>query len=214
MTTPISDIEKYCISKSTPPSPLAEDLANYTEAMHPLGHMVCGNLVVSFLSFIIKSHGVKSILELGTFTGFSSLAMAEALPEDGRITTIDKNKKINKFAQSYWEKSKSYSKITALFGDGKIVLDTLTEKYDLIFIDADKRGYLTYLEKSLNLLSENGIIIVDNVLWEGDVVKPFSETEDKSVQVMREFNDFVTAHDELEKVLLPLRDGLYLIRKK
>ncbi len=214
MTNPISELEKYCIEKSTKPSPLAEDLANYTEAMHPLGHMVCGSLVASFLSFMIKSHGVKTILEIGTFTGFSSLAMAEALPEDGRITTVDKNKKINKFATSYWEKSPSNNKITALFGDGKVVLDTLTEEYDLIFIDADKKGYLTYLEKSLNLLSKNGIIIVDNVLWGGEVVKDFSEDEDKSAQVMREFNDFVSQNPSLEKVLLPIRDGLFLIRKK
>jgi len=211
-------IATYAENKSSTPSELCQELGKYTKENHPLGHMVCGELVASTLGFLIRSHRVKDILEIGTFTGYSALAMAEELPEEGRILTLDKNKKINKFAKSYWDKSKHGKKIEAQFGEAiKIIpeLDKEERKFDLVFIDADKRNYVNYLKGCLPLLSENGIIVVDNVLWSGRVVEGLEGDEpDKSTDYLKDFNDYVENQADLYATLLPLRDGLFLIQKK
>lgn len=206
------EIENYCLEKSNIPSQLCQELGKETIENHPLGRMVSGELVASLIGFLVRSHRVKYILEIGTFTGYSALAMAENLPSDGHIDTIDKNKKINEFAKSYWDKSPHAGKITAHFGDAKEVLTTLDRKYDLVFIDADKGGYLDYLKKSLDLLSDKGIIIVDNVLWSGKVTKK-ADPNDPSTSHLQEFNDFVSQQDSLYSTILPIRDGLFLIQK-
>lgn len=208
-------IAEYTENKSNNPSKLCKELGDYTKENHPLGRMVCGELIASFLGFLIRSNNVKSILEIGTFTGYSALAMAENLPSDGKVITIDKNKKINKFATGYWDKSEHGNKITAMFGEAIKVIPTLEERFDLVFIDADKRNYINYLELTLPLLSDNGIIAVDNVLWSGQVVEGFKEGElDKSTQFLKDFNDYVANSDDLYGTLLPIRDGLFLIQKK
>jgi caffeoyl-CoA O-methyltransferase len=210
-------IASYAESKSTTPSELCNELGEYTKENHPLGHMVCGDLVASTLGFLIKSHKIKTVLEIGTFTGYSALAMAEVLPEDGKIITLDKNKKINKFAKSYWDKSEHGMKIEAQFGEAINILPELLDnghKFDLVFIDADKRNYVNYLEKSLPLLTDGGIIVVDNVLWSGRVVDGLEGDEpDKSTVYLKEFNDYVQNQPNLYATLLPLRDGLFLIQK-
>lgn len=210
-------IAAYAESKSSTPSELCQELGKYTKDNHPLGHMVCGDLVASTLGFLIKSHKVTNILEIGTFTGYSALAMAELLPDNGTLLTLDKNKKINKFAKSYWDKSEHGNKIEAMFGEAINILPELekeNKKFDLIFIDADKRNYVNYLKGSLPLLSEEGIIVVDNVLWSGRVVEGLEgEEPDKSTIYLKEFNDFVKDRADLYATLLPLRDGLFLIQK-
>jgi len=206
-------IYNYCIEKSSTPSELCGELETYTKENHPLARMLCGQLEASFLGFLIKSHKVKSVLELGTFTGYSALAMAEQLPKDGRIVTIDKNKKINTFAKSYWSRSEHGSKIEARFGAAIDQIPLLKETFDMIFIDADKANYLSYLKMTLPLLSENGFIVVDNVLWSGRVVKGFSDDIDKSTEHIQALNDFVSSNDEIYGTLLPIRDGIFLITK-
>ena len=210
-------IENYAIQKSNTPSTLCNELGEYIKEDHPLGRMVCGDLVASTLGFLIKSHGVKNILEIGTFTGYSALAMAEALPEDGSVITIDKNKKINKFAKSYWDRSDHGPKIEAIFGEAIKVIPELAEEektFDMVFIDADKRNYVNYLKQTLPLLSEKGIIIVDNVLWSARVVDGMEgDEEDKSTVYLKEFNDYVENQVNLYATLLPLRDGIFLIQK-
>lgn len=208
-------ILNYSIEKSTRPGKVCDELERYTKENHPLHRMICGKLEASLISFIINLTGAKEVLELGTFTGYSALAMAESLPEDGRVTTIDKNKKISAISNEFWNKSEHGNKINQLFGDGLEVLAKLDTKFDLVFIDADKRNYQAYFDKCLELLNENGVIVVDNVLWSGRVVPGFSEndTEDKSTKYLADFNDYIASRDDLIKTLLPIRDGIYLIKR-
>ncbi len=207
------NIENYCINHSNLPSELCRELGNETKEKHPLGRMISGELVSSFIGFMIHSLGVKNILEIGTFTGYSALSMAEQIPEDGKVITIDKNKKINSYASSFWDRSEHGHKIQALFGDANEVINKLEDKFDLIFIDADKGSYENYVKKSLPLLSTRGIIVVDNVLWSGKVCHPQNEDEDKSTTVLRDFNSFINSIEGIYKTIVPIRDGLYLIKK-
>ncbi|WP_417334740.1 O-methyltransferase [Halobacteriovorax marinus] len=208
-------ILNYSIDKSSCPSKHCDDLELFTKENHPLHRMLCGKLEASLLKFLIHLSGAKSVLELGTFTGYSALAMAEALPIDGRVTTIDKNKKINEISSKFWKESKDGEKIRALFGDGLEVLETLDEEFDLIFIDADKRNYKAYFDKCLSLLSKSGFIVVDNVLWSGRVVEEIGKEleQDKSTEYLVEFNNYISSRDDLVKTLLPIRDGIYLIKR-
>lgn len=211
----LEEVERYCLKKSNLPSELCIQLGDYTKENHPLGHMISGELVASLLGFFINMNNFKNVLDIGTFTGYSALSMAEYLPEDGSVITIDKNKKINTFAKSYWDKSPHGKKIEALFGDANIILESLSDKkFDLVFIDADKGSYKNYLEQALKLLSKQGIIVVDNVLRGGRVATDAMPSEDKSVNAIAEFNDYVESRDDLFKTMLPIRDGLYLIQRK
>ncbi|MFG1494813.1 O-methyltransferase [Halobacteriovorax sp. ZH4_bin.1] len=210
----LKEIEKYCLNKSNIPSDLCVELGDYTKDNHPLGRMISGELVASLLGFFIRSNNYKTILEIGTFTGYSALAMAENIPDDGKVVTIDKNKKINTFAKSYWDRSEVGNKIEARFGDANLVLKDLAgQKFDLVFIDADKGSYRNYLELSLELLSDNGMIVVDNVLWNGKVTSENIDPEDKTTNALVEFNNYIESRDDLYKTMLPIRDGLYLIQK-
>jgi predicted O-methyltransferase YrrM len=206
-------IYDYCIEKSNTPSSTCDELEIFTKENHALSQMLCGKLEASFLGFLIRSHNVKSVLELGTFTGYSSLAMAEQLPSDGKIITIDKNKKINKIASDYWNKSEHGKKITAIFGAGVEQIPLLKDKFDMVFIDADKANYLNYLKMTLPLLNPGGIIVVDNVLWSGRVVESIVSEEDKSTIHIQALNDFVANSDDLYGTMIPLRDGIFLITK-
>lgn len=207
-------ILNYSISKSSSPSIECSDLERNTKNTQPLHRMLCGPLEGSLLKTLITLNSSKKILELGTYTGYSALCMAEALPHDGKIITIDKNKKINEVAKEYWNKSSHSKKIHARFGDGLEVLETIDEKFDLVFIDADKRNYIKYFDKCLELLSDKGIIVVDNVLWSGRVVEGYSEEVDKSTDYLKEFNDYISNKKGLIKTLLPIRDGIFLIQKE
>ncbi|OUR96839.1 hypothetical protein A9Q84_10910 [Halobacteriovorax marinus] len=205
----------YSIDKSTTPSSACDDIEKYTVENHPLHRMLCGRLEGSLLAFLIRLSKAKKVLELGTFTGYSALAMAEALPADGEVVTIDKNKKISAISIPFWEKSEHGRKIRPMYGDANLVLDELEETFDLVFIDADKRNYKSYFEKCLSLLNIGGAIVVDNVLWSGRVVEGYSsEEEDKSTTFLVEFNDYISKRDDLIKTLLPIRDGIYLIQRK
>lgn len=207
-------ILNYSIAKSTCPSSTCDELESFTRENHPLHRMLCGKLEASLLGFLINISGAKKVLELGTFTGYSALSMAESLGEGGSVTTIDKNKKISTISKEYWGKSAANNKIKPLFGDALEVLETIDETFDLVFIDADKRNYKAYFDKCLELLSPNGFIVVDNVLWSGRVVPGYSsDEEDKSTKYLVEFNDYISSRNDLTKTLLPIRDGIYLIKK-
>jgi predicted O-methyltransferase YrrM len=209
-----SKILNYSISKSSTPSIECQNLEKNTKDTQPLHRMLCGPLEASLLKSLITLNSSKKVLELGTYTGYSSLCMAESLPEDGKVVTIDKNKKINEVAKEYWSKSSHSNKIEALFGDGLKVLETIDEKFDLIFIDADKRNYINYFNRCIELLSDKGIIVVDNVLWSGRVVEGYSDEIDKSTDYLKEFNDYISNEEGLVKTLLPIRDGIFLIQKE
>lgn len=209
-------IEKYCIEKSNVPSSLCNDLELYTRENVHGAQMLIGKMEASLLGFFIRSIGAVRILELGTFTGYSALAMAEQLPANGELITLDINDKTVQLAKTYWEKSPHGTKIKSLLGPGLETLNQVQGKFDLVFIDADKRNYLLYLEKSLELLTEKGMIVIDNVLWAGRVVEAPGDSEDehRNTKFIRELNDTIAKREDLYGTLLPLRDGMFLIKKK
>lgn len=204
------EIEEYCIQKSNTPSSICNELETYTRENIDMSMMLVGKLEASLLGFLIRSHGVKTIVEFGTYTGYSALSMAEQLPSDGSIYTLDINPETTKLAQSYWDKSPHGNKIKSLVGPAINSFNTINEQIDLAFIDADKENYSNYLKLSLSKLNKGGLIVVDNVLWSGKVLHESEETSTKAIQ---ELNNFVKNSPNLYGTLLPVRDGMFLIQK-
>lgn len=204
------NIENYCIDHSTRPSEVARALQDYTLASVHGSQMLIGEMEASILASIIRLGRVKTILELGTFTGYSALAMAEHLPPDGKLITIDRNPDTTKIAAEYWAKSPHGNKIQQILKAGLDALAEINEKFDLIFIDADKNNYSNYLEWALNHLTPNGIIISDNTLWKGQVL---THGLDKQTDSIRAHNDKAKNLAGYTKTLLPIRDGMFLIQK-
>ena len=165
-----------------------------------------------FLHLIIKSSNVKKILEIGTFTGLSALSMSLALPEDGSIIALDKNQETNEIAIKFFEKAKQSHKIQTIIKPALESLNEIKENdFDLIFIDADKKNYKEYYENSLILLKKNGLIIIDNVLWYGQVVE--ENSDDKITLTIKDFNNYVSKDKRVEKIIIPLGDGMTVCRK-
>ena len=165
-----------------------------------------------FLHLIIKVSKIRKVLEIGTFTGLSTLSMALALPDNGKITALDKDEKTNKIAVKFFKKSRQDHKIKTII---KPALETLVkirnEKFDLIFIDADKMNYKRYYQISLDLINNGGLIIIDNVLWHGEVVG--KDINNKYTKNIRELNDFISKDKRVEKVIVPFGDGMTVCRK-
>lgn len=203
-------LEDYCIEHSTRPSETVRSLGEFTRAGVHGSNMLIGELEASVLAFLIKLGRVKHVLEFGTYTGYSALAMAEQLPEDGTVTTIDVNKETTEIARSFWAKSTHGKKITQILKPGMEAMRELRGPFDLIFIDADKNNYSNYLDWALTHLSESGVIVVDNTLWSGKVLSPGLDKQ----------TDSIIAHNKkagglvgYTKTLLPVRDGMFLIHK-
>lgn len=166
--------------------------------------------LLSLLSHLVQP---KRILEIGTYTGYSALCLAEGLTPDGKLITIDCNYELEEFTRSYFEKAGRFGQIDFRIGDALEIIPTLTETFDLVFIDADKTNYLNYYKLVLPLVRSGGMIVADNVLWSGKVLEP-EKNKDADTQALLEFNAFVHQDDAVQEVLLPVRDGLMLIRKK
>ena len=165
-----------------------------------------------FLHLIIKISNIKKILEIGTFTGLSTLSMALALSDDSKIIALDKNEETNKVAIDFFKKANQDHKIKTLIKPALESLDEIkNEKFDLVFIDADKMNYIEYYERSLELLNKNGLIIIDNVLWYGEVVN--ENNTDKFTKNIKEFNDHISKDIRVEKLIIPLGDGMTVCRK-
>lgn len=204
------DIEQYCIQHSSSVSSVADELQTYTQQSVHGSQMLVGKMEAAVLQFLIKLGSVKNILELGTYTGYSALIMAEALPNEGKVTTVDINPETTALAKKFWDKSPHGKKINSLLGSGPEVLQSLnSQKFDLIFIDADKNNYPNYLKWALNHLTPYGFIITDNTLWSGQVLEA---TEDKQTKSIQEHNSIAKTLSGYQKVLLPIRDGMYLIK--
>ena len=204
-------LEEYSISKSTLPSALADELEQYTKENVAIPQMLVGKLEASFLGFLVRSLGVKNVLEFGTYTGYSALNFAENLPSDGKVITLDINPETTKLAQNFWDKSPDGNKIQSILGSGIESLKHLREnKFDLVFIDADKTNYMSYLKKSLKLLSEKGVVVLDNMLWSGNILK---DNQDESTEALKEVNSFIKNSPDLYGTLLPIRDGMFLVMK-
>lgn len=204
------DILNYCIKHSSQTSDVAQELAQYTRDHVHGSEMLIGELEAAVIGFLIKIGGCKRVLEFGTFTGYSALTMAENLPEDGTVTTIDINPQTSSIAKEFWLKSTHGHKITQKMGAGLEVMESINERFDLIFIDADKNNYLNYLKWSLNHLTQQGFIVTDNTLWSGKVLN--NNSSDKRTKSIIEHNLFASQLEHYQKVLLPIRDGMFLIK--
>lgn len=204
------DIEKYCIEHSTRPGETVKAIGDFTRAGVHGSNMLIGEMEASVLAFLIKLGKVKNVLELGTFTGYSALAMAEQLPEDGKVITVDINPETTEIAKKYWAQSPHGKKIQQILKPGLQALEGLNEKFDLVFIDADKNNYSNYLEWALSHLSDSGFIVVDNTLWSGKVLQPGLDKQTDSIIAHNEKAKNLTGYT---KTLLPIRDGMYLIKK-
>ncbi len=192
-------------------NPVQQEIIDYNNTLGDVKRMQVALSQCHFLHLIIKISNIKNVLEIGTFTGLSALSIALALPDDGKLTALDKNEETNKIATEFFKKANQDNKIQIIVKPALESLDDLkNSKFDMIFIDADKMNYKKYYEKSLNLLSKNGLIIIDNVLWHGEVA---DETNlDKYTLNIREFNNYVLQDKRVEQIIVPLGDGLTVCR--
>lgn len=205
------ELANYCNEHTNPENELLQELNRETNLKIMMPRMLSGHLQGRFLSML--SHMIKPILilEIGTYTGYSALCMAEGLPANGKIITLDVNVEIESFVRNYFSKSKFNSQIDYRIGNALEVIPQLNEQFDLVFIDADKINYLNYYNLVIDKVNSGGYIIADNVLWSGRILE---SKKDKDTMAICAFNDFVMNDTRVEKVMAPIRDGLYLIRKK
>lgn len=208
-----AQIEDYALEHSSSPQPTCTALEKHTQNVETMSQMLIGKLEASFFGNIIRCMGAKRILEIGTFTGYSALAMAEHLPIDGEIHTIDIQSK--SYTQDFWRDSGLSSKIHFHQGAGIEIIPKLQGPFDFVFIDADKENYTNYFNLVLPLLSPRGLIAIDNVLWSGRVLQsPQDLQNDPSTLAIQKFNNMIQSRTDLHKTMLPIRDGIYLISKK
>ena len=204
-------IKKYINDFGLKLDPVQEEIINYNNTLGDIKRMQVDPSQCYFLHLIIKISNIKNVLEIGTFTGLSALSISLALPDDGKLVALDKNEETNKIATSFFKKAKQDHKIKTII---KPALETLEElknnKFDMIFIDADKMNYKEYYERSLKLINKNGLIIVDNVLWHGEVVD--ENNLDKYTVNIRKFNEYVSNDKRVEQIIIPLGDGMTICR--
>lgn len=204
------EIEKYLFDHTRAPSPIFEELRERTYADVPSPQMQVGRVEGALLRILVAAIGARRVLEIGTFTGFSALSMAEALPEDGEIVTCDIDPKATAVARQFFDLSPHGKKIHLALGDALETLRTLSGPFDLVFLDADKEQYPAYYEASLPLLRPGGLLVADNTLWSGAVLDP----QTPSAKAIVAFNSLVTDDPRVDNVLLPVRDGVMLVRKR
>jgi caffeoyl-CoA O-methyltransferase len=208
-------IETYAVAHSTPEPPHFAELAEDTRASTRAPEMMVGTLEGRFLSFLVSMLRPQLVLEIGTFTGYSALSMAEALPPGGRLVTCDISEEHVAIARKHIDASPWADRIEIKVGPALDTVQGLDGPFDLAFIDADKEGYLDYYEAIVSKLSPTGVIAVDNVLWSGRVLDDATADEvDGVTPVLRQFNDHVVADGRVECVMVPLRDGVTLVRRR
>ena len=210
-------LEEYISRHSTPENEILNTITRetYLHVLNP--HMLSGHVQGRVLSMISHMIRPKRILELGTFTGYSALCLAEGLAEDGKLVTIEHNDELEETIRRNISRSPYHEKIDLIIEDAKSILSHQHsafsfQTFDLVFIDADKREYCEYLELVYPLVPVGGFILADNTLWDGHIIDPAYD-KDKQTLGLREFNDKVASDERFEQVILPLRDGLTMIRK-
>ena len=207
-------LEKYIEKFSYQLSPVQKEIIKYNDSLGDIKRMQIAVSQCHFLHLIIKTSKIKNALEIGTFTGLSALSIAIALPHDGKLIALDKNKETNKVATDFFKKANQDKKIETII---KPALDSINDlkksnnKFGMIFIDADKENYKNYYDQSLELLNKDGLIIIDNVLWHGEVAD--EEKNDNFTKNMRNFNNYVHNDLRTEQVIMPIGDGLTICRK-
>jgi len=207
-------LENYIEKYSHNLHPIQKEIISYNENLGDIKKMQISVSQCHFLELIIKVSNTNKILEIGTFTGLSTLSMALALPQNGSLVALDKNIKTNKVAEEFFKKANHDKKIeiiTNLALSGLADLKKVNSNFDLVFIDADKENYKKYYDNSLGLLKKNGLIIIDNVLWHGEVAD--KKNRDTFTNIIRDFNTHVKDDNRTEQVILPLGDGLTVCRK-
>ena len=207
-------LEKYIIDHSSELHPVLKEIVNYNVSLGNQKKLQISISQAQFLQTIIKTSNIKKILEIGSFTGFSTLSMVLALPDDGLLISLDKNSEFSKKAKTFYDKA-NVNKITQIIKpalESLIELENSKQKFDLIFIDADKENYVNYYEKSIQLIDKNGLIIIDNVLWHGEVAD--KSKNDKFTKIIRDFNKHIKDDSRVTKNILPIGDGLTICIKK
>lgn len=209
LTTPLDD---YIAAHSSPEGDYLYRLfrATHVEILAP--QMASGHIQGRLLKFIVKMIRPKRILEIGTFTGYSALCMAEGLDEGSKIMTFEVEDELEDFTRRWIEGSEHASKVEFIIGDALEIVPGMGERFDMVFMDGNKREYIKYYELAMEYLNDGGWILADNTLWDGHVIE--SERQDAQTNGVRAFNDLVRNDDRVEVVMLPLRDGLTIIRKK
>ena len=204
-------LEKYINNFSLKLNPIQQEIIDYNNTLGDVKRMQVATSQCHFLHLIIKISNIKNVLEIGTFTGLSALSIALALPDDGKLVALDKDEGTNKIALDFFKKANQNNKIQTIV---KPALDSLEElknsKFDMVFIDADKMNYKEYYERSLNLMDKGGLIIVDNVLWHGEVAD--DDNLDKYTINIRDFNTYVANDKRVEQIIVPLGDGMTVCR--
>lgn len=207
------ELSNYCETHTSEESEVLKKLNRETHLKVVSPRMLSGHLQGRFLSFISKLQQPKLIVEIGTYTGYSALCLAEGLAAGGKLISIDVNEETSAFAKSFIQQTEYASKIELVLGDAKAYIPGIKETIDLVFIDADKKNYLNYFHLVIDKLKPGGLIIADNVLWSGKITMPESSM-DRETQALHEFNKCVQQDERVENILLPVRDGLMVVRKK
>jgi predicted O-methyltransferase YrrM len=205
-------LEQYIEEFSSPADPVLEDLYRQTHIRFVNPNMVSGHLQGKLLELISLMIRPENILEIGTFTGYSAICLSKGLQPGGKVITIEINDELSAFAHSYFCRAGADSKITQLTGRAQDLIPGLDLTFDLVFVDADKREYTEYFKLVIDKVKPGGFIIVDNVLWGGQVIE--KETTDPQARGIINFNEMIRSEARIENVIIPLRDGLMLIRKK
>ena len=206
------EIEEYCEAHSTPEPELLYRLNRETnlKVMNP--RMLSGHIQGMFLTSLVQMMQPKAVLEIGTYTGYAAICLAEGLPDDGIIDTIEIDFELEDIIRKYFSQYPKKEKINLHIGDAVEVIPTLDKTYDLVFMDADKEEYIRYYELVLPKVRKGGYILADNVLWSGKVLQEV-KSGDKDTPAIRQFNDYVLQDERVWNFLLPLRDGIMVIEK-
>ena len=209
-----SEIEKYIEELSYNLHPIQKEIIKYNDSLGDIKRMQISVSQCHFLHLFTKVSKIKNVLEIGTFTGLSTLSIALALPNDGSLIALDKNEATNKVAVDFFKKANQEIKIKTIIKPALDSLDQLKKNdkiFDMVFIDADKENYKNYYDNSLDLTTKDGLIIIDNVLWHGDVID--KTKNDKLTNIIRNFNSYVKNDKKTEQIILPLGDGFTVCRK-
>ena len=209
MTEPYQ-LEEYLEAHTTAPDAVLQELYRHTYLHEMNPRMMSGPMQGKFLQFLCQMLKPQRVLEIGTYTGYAAICIARGLPEGGKLVTIEANREYEDTLRHYFDKAQVSEKIDLILGDAKTVIPTLSETFDLVFIDADKVSYPTYYTMVMEKVHPGSFILADNVLWDGKVLN--AQTKEHDTQALIAFNDMVQNDPRVENVLLPIRDGLMMIR--
>ena len=205
------NIDNYAVAHSEDEPKLLKELSKETYQKILIPRMLSGHFQGRILSMLSKLKNPKSILEIGTYTGYSALCLAEGLQKEGTLYTIDKNEELVDFQKKYFNKSAYKNQIKQYLGDALDIIPTINDTFDLVFIDADKPNYSNYFHAIIDKMNSGGVIISDNVLWSGKVVEPINEKDISTLEITK-YNKLLKEDIRIETVLLPIRDGLTVSR--